>query len=313
MYGRSRTILFLIAVLILGLLVACDKSSSPPQVSEIQVEPSTTIQVTDNASLMVQSSGEELQFKWTVSRGSLSSDTTPSVIYTAPDTSGPDIVTIEVSSKGGSIIRSITFDVIEPSPTLEPTHTPTLTLTPTLPPVPTSTSTPPPSLTPTQPPPPLVEIFQQVGDGEEFVFINQGGILTNEFVPTQSCIHSGVYGLRLTYDMKGAGNGGWGVHWVNSPAQRFDASDYTAFVFWIKGASGGEIFQVGLKDTRGKEVKVETKPLVVVSPNTWSEVTILLTKFEGVDTSSINNLNFGFNKNHGSGSICLDDISFASP
>lgn len=190
----------------------------------------------------------------------------------------------------------------EPTTTPQPTSTPDSTLTPQ------PTSIPSPSLTNTPLPPPLVEIFPQVDGGEKFVFINNGGSLSDKFVPTQSCLHSGSYGLQLMYNMKGTGNGGWGVQWSNSPAKHFNASSFSAFTFWVKG-TGGETFQIGVKDTSGNEVKVESDTLLIVSSD-WLQVILPLSNLKGVNTTSIENVNFGFNKNHGTGSICIDDISF---
>lgn len=181
------------------------------------------------------------------------------------------------------------------------TDNPTATFAPTITTTPTLTNTP--------LPPPLAEIFPQVDGGEKFVYINKGGSLSDRFVPIQSCFHSAPYGLQLSYDMKGDGNGGWGIQWSNAPAKYFDASSFRNFTFWVKGTYGGEIFQVSLKDTSGNEVKVESDTLLIVSTD-WIHVEVPLGKFKGVNTTSIENVNFGFNKNHGTGSICIDDISF---
>lgn len=193
-----------------------------------------------------------------------------------------------------------------PTPTLRPTYTPTVTptFTPSATPTftPTSTSTP-------LPIPPLLEIFSQVDSGQEFAFTNFGGSLTHKFVADKNCTHSGSYGLRLTYNMKGAGNGGWGVHWDDAPDKHFNASEFSAFTFWVRGASGGETFQIGFKDTSGKEAKVETTSLVVVTSD-WKMVKIQLSEFKDLNTASIRNISFGFNKDHGVGSICIDDIAF---
>jgi hypothetical protein len=203
---------------------------------------------------------------------------------------------------------------VSPTATREPTITPTVSRTPTvaIPPTHTPTFTPTPShtATPTPFPLPLVEIFPQVGGGEEFLFINspKPDVLTRQFTDEADCRHSGPFGLRLTYGFTGEDNGGWGVHWDNAPTKRFDATGFTALVFWVKGTSGRETFQVGLKDISGKEEKVESQTLVVSISN-WTMVTIPLSRFRGVITS-INNVNFGFNKTHGSGRICIDDIAF---
>jgi hypothetical protein len=145
--------------------------------------------------------------------------------------------------------------------------------------------------------------------GEDFVFINSGAVLTSKFIPNPACIHSDVYGMQLTYEMTGAANGGWGIHWDKAPSKYFDASGFNAFTFWIKGASGGETFQVGIKDTSGREVKVESVKLAIISSD-WTKVAAPFSSFEGVNFASLQNINFGFNKNHGSGSICLDDFAF---
>ncbi|RLC67972.1 MAG: hypothetical protein DRI48_00875 [Chloroflexi bacterium] len=290
--------------LLVGLLGNCGPTPEPPRVSGIDVKPSTTIMVGETASLTTKASGTDLQFKWTVARGNLSGSTTPSVIYTAPDSPGPDTVTVEVTGKGGTTVQSITFEVIPP-PTEPSTPIPTLTPTET----PTPTPTPTPTITPT-PVPPLVEIFPQAEGGEAFVFKNEGGELNTRYVESTECRHSGMFGLRLIYAMSGEGNGGWGIHWVNTSTGYFDASGFSEFVLWVKGTSGGETFQIGLKDTSGREAKVESESLVIVSSSDWRQVRALLSKFTGVNTASIENVNIGFNPDHGSGTICIDDIAF---
>jgi hypothetical protein len=290
--------------LMIGLLGACGPQPEPPIVSEISAQPSTTIQVGETAVLTVKASGTDLQFKWGANRGTLSSQTGASAIYTAPDSPGFDTVTVEVTSTGGSTVRSITFEVVvPPTPTSIPTSTPAPTETPA--PAPTST----PTVTPT-PVPPLVEIVPQVGGGEAFVFKNEGGELDTRYVESAECRHSGTFGLRLTYTMSGEGSGGWGISWINAPGGYLDASGFSELVFWVKGTSGGETFQVGLKDTSGREVKVESGSLVIVSSSDWRPVRVPLSEFTGVNTASVENMNLGFNRNHGSGTICIDDIVF---
>ena len=172
---------------------------------------------------------------------------------------------------------------------------------------PIQTSIPTPAATNTPLPPSLVEIFPQAVDGKVFVFSNEGGVLAPEFVAGEGCVHSGVYGLRLTYNMQGKGNGGWGVHWANpATTTHFDASRFRNLIFWVRGASGGESFQVAMKDTNAKS---DLSELVVTVD--WSMVSIPLDEFQGVNISSLENVNFSFNQSHGSGSICLDDIAFA--
>lgn len=127
MLSRYKVIELLVSlVLVVGLLGPCGPTPEPPVVSEIDAQPSTTIVEGDKASLTIRAAGTgPLQFKWTASRGSLSSPVTPSALYTAPDSPGPDTVTVEVTSKGGITVRSITFEVVA-----RPTPTDTLTATP---------------------------------------------------------------------------------------------------------------------------------------------------------------------------------------
>jgi hypothetical protein len=197
------------------------------------------------------------------------------------------------------------------TPNQAPTDTPKETELPSATAALVPTDTLAPTITPTKttPPQPLPEIFPQIDGGQEFVFINNDGSLVNEFTMDQNCSHTGSYGLRLKYAMKGDGNGGWGVHWDNAPLKYFDATHFSTVIFWVKGTAGHETFQVGLRDIDGKESKVETKILLVLSAE-WMELKIPLSKFTGVNTDLIKNINFGFNKNHGSGTICIDDITF---
>jgi hypothetical protein len=198
---------------------------------------------------------------------------------------------------------------------LSVTSTPTSTSLPTA----TVTSTPTfaPTYTQTPLPQPMVELFPQSVNGLKFVFINGTGSVVDKFVSApQNCVHTGPYGLLLTYNLTGDANGGWGVQWASSPAKHFDASGFRSFNFWIKGINGGETFQIGLKDENGKEVKVESENFVIVTSD-WTLATVPLSLFTDVNgvrmvnTSIIENVNFGFNKNHGPGSFCIDDISFA--
>jgi len=92
----------------------------------------------------------------------------------------------------------------------------------------------------------------------------------------------------------------------------FDASGFSALVFWVKGAAGGETFQIGLKDMAHKETLLDSQEYVVVSHLEWRQVNVPLSEFEarGVNLASLENVSLGFNRRHGSGTICVDDIAF---
>jgi hypothetical protein len=90
----------------------CGEKPVPPRVSEIHVQPSKRIDAEGTASLTVEASGKELQFKWSAARGRVSSPSAPSVVYTAPSAAGQDTVTVEVTGAGGTTVQSATFEVV---------------------------------------------------------------------------------------------------------------------------------------------------------------------------------------------------------
>ncbi|MFQ6026062.1 MAG: carbohydrate binding domain-containing protein [Dehalococcoidia bacterium] len=137
------------------------------------------------------------------------------------------------------------------------------------------------------------------GDGSVFQFD-----LDNE-----GCARTGEFGNRVSYSNSGPAFSGWGIQWDGSPDQHFNGFLFTKLTFWVKGDAGGETFQVGLKDTSGKEVKVESTSYVAVTTD-WRQVTIPLVDFSGVNKGSIANWNLGFNNTHGHGVICVDDGKF---
>lgn len=176
---------------------------------------------------------------------------------------------------------------------------------------PTSPPTSPASLSPSSISDPLGTIFPQVGSGVPFSFTGNNGTIAYAYSSDPGCHRpAAAIGLRLTWDMTGNLNayGGWGVQWAS--ASPFDASRYHMLVVSVEGAKGGETFQVGLKDTSGKEVKIESKDRLLLAAHTWGQLSIPLTDFHGVNTSQIGNVNLGFNANHKSGQICVDAISF---
>lgn len=301
---------FLSNLILAALLAGCGGAaasvtptpSSPPMEVTLILDPDITdISAGQTVALNIEASGQGLQFKWSVARGNLSAFDVPSVIYTAPSTPGLDTVSVEVTSASATTTRSVNFNVIVP---------PTETLPPTI--APTNTPL----------PLPLTEVFPQSAEGREMVFLNingtptpepnsnQEGPFRSEFAIDENCIHTGIYGLRISYNMTGQNSGGWGVHWINEPlATHFDASEFESLTFWVKGLAGEENFQVSMKDTSGNEYWIESRLFVVVSKN-WNMVSIPLEQFQKVNTSSIENLAFGFNHTHESGSICIDDMAF---
>lgn len=119
-------------------------------------------------------------------------------------------------------------------------------------------------------------------------------------------------GLRLQYGLApNMQDGGWGVHWADAPTHDFDASRFAHFSFWVRGASGDEAFEIGLKDTDAKEIKIESKDWIAASTlRNGVEVIIPLAEFRGVNIKSLNNVNFSFGSGHGSGNLCIGGMAF---
>ncbi len=309
MFSHYRVIWLVMLICVTGLLVSCQ--SEPPRVGKIQAQPSTTVLAGETASLTVEASGSDLKFEWAATRGILSDPTQPSVIYTAPDSSGADTVTVKVSSGGATTVQSITFQVIATIPI------PTLTSIPTDTSVPTATDTidetaPVPTATAVSRPPVcgLFEIFPQVRSCDAHTtFRGQDGKINDSVFVTQG-VHAGTHSLKLTYENTAAEDySGWYVDWSKSPEGYFNASSYSELVFWVIGESGGETFQIGLRDDDNEE-KAKSALLVTVT-QTWQQVSVPLSIFGGnVDLSRITRLIFDFTRAEGSGTIYIDDIKF---
>lgn len=160
---------------------------------------------------------------------------------------------------------------------------------------------------------PLVcTLFPQAdgGGAVEFNWYHEPGELVYEH--TSACAYGDDQeGLRIRYAFTGAGNGGWGVHWSLSEARFYDASAFTMLQFQVKGAQGGERFDLGIKDDTG-EVKITVNadgdPAVI--PAEWIQMTVPLADFASINLSAIENVSFGFSRIHGTGEVCIDEIEF---
>jgi hypothetical protein len=298
--GRTMVALTVFAVLLSGCQPMATLTATPllPDVALVINPDITDVLAGDIVALTAETSGRDLRFKWSASRGKLSAFDAPAVLYTAPDTEGVDTVTVEVSSANGTTVKHVSFNIISP-----PTRTPVPTE------IPATTS----SFAL-----PVLELFPQASSGKDFYWANpSGNEVTYQYEESEECRHSGMYGLRLTYTMSDDTmgddrDGGWGVHWANAPSRSFDASEFSTFTFWVKGMASGETFQIGFKDTNLKEIKVDSTRFAVVTTTGWSVVNVPLSEFrdKGVDIASLENVSIGFNSAHGSGQICIDDIAF---
>ena len=167
----------------------------------------------------------------------------------------------------------------------------------------------------------LPELFPQAADGgQQFLWAHPDHSVKAEF--DSECARPklinalGLWGassgLRLQYGLVPAlRDGGWGVHWDHAPTQHLDASGFNHFSFWVRGASGEELFEIGLKDTSAREIRIASKDWIAASDlKQGIQVIIPLAEFKGVNQQSLNNISFSFNALHGSGSICIDSMAF---
>jgi hypothetical protein len=167
---------------------------------------------------------------------------------------------------------------------------------------------------------PLSELFPQADAGQQFLWAHPDNAvkawfdngcgkprLTNVFG-----FFGGSSGLRLQYGLVPTmQDGGWGVHWDNAPRKHFDVSEFDHFSFWVRGASGEEQFEIGLKDTNAREIKIQSKDWIAASAlRNGVEITIPLAEFRDVNKQLLNNVSFSFNSLHGSGTICIGSMAF---
>ena len=307
---KGARFFFLLSLLILLALAAC-RPQPGPIVDNIDVQPGTTIAITEKATLSVNATGERLVFAWTAERGTLSQPADrAAVTYTAPSTPGADSVVVTVSSGNLETSRTISFNVVAPTPTATAIPAPTDTATPSATPLP-PTLTPAPSDTPSPTPCPLglaCEVFPQAAEGKVFQWTVESTTLQWDI--RESCAHAGPYGLWLQNTTAGSGHAGWGVQWVDSPMGNFNASGFSALSFQVRAMSGSGHFAVGLKDTADVEEKVPSGEVAAVSSERWSAVNIPLSRFEPVNLQSLENFSITFVPEDGNGAICVDEIAF---
>jgi len=291
------------SILFVMLLVACKPQASPLIVSDINVSPSTAIHANETASLTISASGADLRFRWTASRGEISSETAPSVIYTAPNTPGTDTVTVEIFSDGQSTVRSITFIVASP-PTATPLPSPTATETP----LPTETSS------PTSVPDPIAclhpsitgHVFQQLSaepnqvsfygplDQSTDIFLCQG---------VYDVVYSTPVAVRIEYHSVESLFGFWGI----GTPEGFDASGFREICFWAYTEQPNQAFRLKFRDLLGVEKGVR---IVVVEAGQWTQICKKLSEFvdQEVQLDRLENINLGFEEMTGSATVWVDDF-----
>lgn len=135
-------------------------------------------------------------------------------------------------------------------------------------------------------------------------------------------VHVSSSGHALRVTVHRAAKGFCGVWFDFYPASEdsqkyLDASAYRYLSFWVKGAMGGEAFDITLKDSSSSRHPDTnpTVPLTAYLPSgastDWRQVLIPLEDFKGLDAGRLLNLSFLIS-NQGDERFYVDDIAFRS-
>jgi hypothetical protein len=160
----------------------------------------------------------------------------------------------------------------------------------------------------------LRDIFQQGNNLVVFQYDRTfGERFSSELTTDVGCKHSGQYGMRFTYSMQNSEIAQWGIKWLSEPLV---VSATMSLVFWVKGATGAEKFDIRI-GTRFADLVVGSQQFVEVSNLEWRMANIPLKSFAANSdvpeslVDAIQWLFFRFGSSDSAGSICIDDISFA--
>src|SRR3972149_982980 len=97
---RNITIIMLLVPVLIGCTPATvqvptpTSTPQPPQVNLVLNPNISDVSVGQTVALSIEASGQDIKYKWSAARGTLSASDTPSTIYTPPNTSGVDTVTV---------------------------------------------------------------------------------------------------------------------------------------------------------------------------------------------------------------------------
>jgi len=121
--------------------------------------------------------------------------------------------------------------------------------------------------------------------------------------------------LKLIYDKQSTGWAGYFTLLNQIDGEYFDLSKYKDVSFMIKGAKGGETFQIGMADRNwiniGDSLKAgQIEDFLPGGVTTdWKEVTIPLSKFGSLDFTQMGSFVIDFNKKQ-KGVIYIDNLRF---
>ena len=121
--------------------------------------------------------------------------------------------------------------------------------------------------------------------------------------------------LRLDFSKKGTGWCGYFTLLNQVDGEYFDLSRYKSVSFWVKGARGGEIFELGMADKNWLNIGDSLKAGSIVRylpsgvTTEWQKVTIPLEDFGQLDFTLMGSFAINFYKK-GQGTLFVDDLKF---
>lgn len=136
---------------------------------------------------------------------------------------------------------------------------------------------------------------------EIFSFKDEKGSVLNASTAYSDVAKGKHLGVR--YEILPGGWGGCGL-----VLKGLNAAGYRYLALDVRGETGGELFDIGLRDTDKKERKRSLSQFTDLTKE-WRRVLIPLSEFAGVSLASLDNMSFGFPEKQ-SGRIFVDNIAF---
>jgi len=136
-----------------------------------------------------------------------------------------------------------------------------------------------------------------------FIYKDEKGTAINRSSAYSDPEYGRVLGIK--YKVVSGGFAGWGLG-----LKSLDVSDFKYIVVRLRGKRGGENFELGLRDTGGKETNVGVSNYRKISIR-WQELRIPLSDFKGINLKSLDNFHVTF-PGDTRGMIYIDEIKFMS-
>jgi len=327
---NTRTWMVFMLTVLSMVLVGCNGNG---KAVTVVIDPDATIEIRqgDSINLVVKISPggqKSLSYKWSTTERDdtlllSKTESSSATSFTANGVCGEVIVTVEVTADGELYPASRTINVICETPTVpipeedatstvEPTATEAVVSLPADTPLPTETTA------PTATPGPLecrhasitAYVFPQLKDvpgqrafygpldESQKVFLCEG---VREFYRSEPV------SVRIEYHpVRDTGKFGFfGIGTLGG----YDITRFKQICLWTYATQPDQVFRLKIRDTNEKE---EGENVTVPDTNKWSQICVDLSVFanQGVNLSSLVNINLGFEEQNGDATIWVDDFEF---